>query len=114
MRGRHHSELENINKTMALLQLRKRQLVSSQMARILDKLPGAPSIMARAKLLGVQRQTIYNWLNGISRPNWRLALEISRLTDIPAADIHGQSPDRRTALAASAAPGVRKSDGDNL
>lgn len=42
-----------------------------------------------AATLRVSRQTIYNWLDGTSRPTLKRALVVSKLTGIPAARLLG-------------------------
>lgn len=58
----------------------------SPMAHILARVPGE-SVSARARLLGVSRQTYYGWLNGRWRPNIQQAKKIAEVTGIPAGEI---------------------------
>ena len=58
----------------------------------LSKVPGE-SIAARARRLGITRQTYYQWLNGRARPNNEMARRLSELTGIPESQIRGVRPE---------------------
>lgn len=58
------------------------------MSEIVDKIPGKDAT-AKAKLLGVTRETIYGWLNGRCRPYPQQALRLSELTGFSADEIRG-------------------------
>jgi hypothetical protein len=66
----------------------QRLLTVMPMADILDKVPGS-SIAAKAKALGVTRQTCYYWKDGASRPNLVLARRLAKLTGVPVEVIRG-------------------------
>lgn len=56
------------------------------MAEILAQVPG-DNLSARAKKLGVSRQTMYVWLSERFRPTLKQAKRISRVTGVPVAHI---------------------------
>lgn len=51
------------------------------MANILARIPGN-SVAAKARVLGIARQTYYQWLRGDARPNAAQARKLSRVTKI--------------------------------
>lgn len=59
------------------------------MSVILDKLPHG-SVNQRAKLLGVSRQCLYDWLSGRTRPNWVQAFKLEKLTGFTVVEIRGR------------------------
>ena len=65
------------------------RLLATPMADILDKvLPGQP-VAAKAKAIGVSRQTFYYWLSGETRPNQKQAKRLHHLTGVNADEIRG-------------------------
>lgn len=66
----------------------QRLLTATPMSIILDKLPPG-SVAARAKMLGVSRQTYYYWLDGTTRPTVKIARKISKLTGVDVEAIRG-------------------------
>jgi hypothetical protein len=59
---------------------------------ILAKVPGN-SVIAKAKAIGVTRQAIYSWRDGVCRPNRKQAKRIERLTGFDADDVRGVPDD---------------------
>lgn len=74
--------------TRRALKMRAR-LTATPMSIILDKVPGA-SVIEKAKSLGVSRQTFYYWLDGVTRPNFKQARKINKITGHDIAEIRGQ------------------------
>jgi transcriptional regulator with XRE-family HTH domain len=72
------------------------RLNATPMATILEKVPGE-SISAKARTLGVSRQTIHYWLNGDTRPDEVQARKIEKLTGLSVAEIRGRVGDYRAA-----------------
>jgi transcriptional regulator with XRE-family HTH domain len=67
----------------------QRLLTAVPMAAVLDQIrPGEP-VAAKAKALGVSRQTYYYWLQGVTRPNKKMAKKLASLTDFSAEEIRG-------------------------
>lgn len=65
------------------------RLKATPMTDILDQvLPGQP-VAAKAKAVGVSRQTFYYWLNGETRPNRKQAKRIHTLTGVDTDEIRG-------------------------
>lgn len=62
------------------------------MAEVLAHIPG-DTVIARAKHLGVTRQSYYGWLNGTSRPHAKMAKKISAITGYDANEIRGRWED---------------------
>jgi hypothetical protein len=58
------------------------------MTDIIAKVPG-DSIIQKAKTLGVTRQALYGWLDGLCRPSPKQARKIAKLTGLDAADVRG-------------------------
>jgi hypothetical protein len=56
---------------------------------ILDKVPGE-SVIQKAKAIGVTRQAIYGWLDGLCRPNPKQARKIAKITGFSVADVRGR------------------------
>ena len=67
----------------------ERLLVATPMAIILDQVRPGDTVVAKAKALGVSRQTYYYWLNGTTRPTKKLAKKIAGLTDFTVEEIRG-------------------------
>jgi transcriptional regulator with XRE-family HTH domain len=59
---------------------RRRIVLSAILATIK---PGA-SLTERARIIGVSRQTLYNWLQGTGQPNMAKARKLAKLTGVPA------------------------------
>jgi DNA-binding transcriptional regulator YiaG len=72
------------------------RLNATPMAAILEKVPGE-SISAKARTLGVSRQTIHYWINGDTRPDDVQARKIEKLTGFSVAVIRGRVDDYRPA-----------------
>jgi len=91
------------------VKLRAMQLIDRlklPMATVLAKVPG-DSVVEKARILRISRQTYYSWLRGASRPNERQARIISDWTDIPWEDIQGRtrlSPRRLPLVPATLSP----------
>jgi hypothetical protein len=66
------------------------------MSGILEKVPGE-TISAKARTLGVSRQTIHYWLNGDTRPDDVQARKLEKLTGFSVAVIRGRVDDYRPA-----------------
>ena len=73
------------------LKMRAR-LTATPMSTILDKVPGA-TVIEKAKTLGVSRQTFYYWLDGTTRPNFKMARKIKHLTNFEVDEIRGIASD---------------------
>ena len=59
------------------------------MHSVVKYIPG-DTIVAKAARVGVTRQAIYDWLNGISRPNKAMSRKLAKLTGYDADDIRGR------------------------
>jgi DNA invertase Pin-like site-specific DNA recombinase len=59
---------------------------------VIDRIPGK-SIIEKAKLLKVSRQTVYYWLNGTTRPNQKQARIMAGLTGFDVDEIRGVAGD---------------------
>jgi hypothetical protein len=67
----------------------QRLLTAVPMAAVLDQIrPGEP-VAAKARALGVSRQTFYYWLSGVTRPNKEQARKLARLTEFSVEEIRG-------------------------
>jgi hypothetical protein len=67
----------------------QRLLTVVPMAVVLQQvLPGEP-VAAKAKAVGVSRQTFYYWLQGVTRPNKKQAQKLAKLTDFSVDEIRG-------------------------
>jgi transcriptional regulator with XRE-family HTH domain len=78
------------NKGLTLFAERmKRRLNALPMGPVIAKVPGG-SIAAKARSIGVTRQTIYYWLNDVTRPNEQQAKTLEKLTGFSAAEIRGR------------------------
>ena len=72
---------------LALHASRMRQRLNAvPMRKVIAKMEGG-SVSAKARTLGVTRQTIYYWLNEVTRPNEEQAKKISKLTGFSVAEI---------------------------
>jgi DNA-binding transcriptional regulator YiaG len=72
------------------------RLNAMPMSDILAKMPG-DTISAKARTLGVSRQTIHYWLNGETRPDDVQARKLEKLTGFSVAVIRGRVDDYRPA-----------------
>jgi DNA-binding XRE family transcriptional regulator len=63
----------------------REKLGMRSMRVVLDMLEG--SATARAKQIGVSRQSYYAWINGRQRPNLKQAKKLEKLTGVPANEI---------------------------
>jgi predicted transcriptional regulator len=66
-----------------------RRRLKLPMSAVLVKVEGK-SVVAKAAIIGVSRQTVYQWLTGISRPSLPVAKKLEKLTGYDAADIRGR------------------------
>ena len=73
----------------------RRRLNAIPMAKVLAKVE-AGSIAAKARLLGVTRQTLYYWLNDVTRPNDEQSKKLAKLTGYSADEIRGRDDDDAT------------------
>lgn len=72
--------------------LRARRLLTRiklPMSVVVDRIPG-DSIIQKAAKLSVSRQTLYYWLDGITRPNRKQAKLIAALTGFGVDEIRGR------------------------
>ena len=63
-------------------------LQATSMLAILKKVPGA-SMAQKAKTVGVSRQTLYYWRDGVTRPNKEQARKLSKITGYASDVIRG-------------------------
>lgn len=70
----------------------RRRLNAMPMSKVLAKVE-AGSIAAKARMIGVTRQTIYYWLNDITRPNEEQAKKLAKLTGYDVTEIRGREDD---------------------
>lgn len=82
-------ELNDYDRAARRVQRLKHRLKLIPMAAIIGKLPPG-SVNERAKLLGVSRQAIYDWLSGRTRPNWGQAEKLHKLTGFTVFEIRGR------------------------
>jgi transcriptional regulator with XRE-family HTH domain len=67
----------------------QRLLTVMPMAVVLEQVrPGEP-VAAKAKAVGVSRQTFYYWLQGVTRPNKKQAQKLAKLTGYAVDEIRG-------------------------
>jgi hypothetical protein len=67
----------------------QRMMEVTPMWIILDQVrPGDP-VAAKAKAIGVSRQTYYYWMNGTTRPNKKMAKKLASLTEFSVEEIRG-------------------------
>jgi hypothetical protein len=67
----------------------QRLLTAVSMELVLDKVrPGEP-VAAKARAVGVSRQTFYYWINGTTRPNKKQARRLANLTGFSVEEIRG-------------------------
>lgn len=76
--------------------LKLRDRLKLPMWMVIDKIPGE-TMVAKAKRIGVSRQTIYYWLSGETRPNKKQARLLATLTGFDAAEIRGRASVDRAA-----------------
>jgi DNA-binding XRE family transcriptional regulator len=67
----------------------RQRLNAVPMTKVLAKMEG--SIAAKARLLGVSRQTLYYWLNEVTRPNRDQSIKLAKLTGFSADEIRGRA-----------------------
>jgi transcriptional regulator with XRE-family HTH domain len=85
----HLAKLAPDASTARAIEKVKRLLNVVPMSVVLDLvLPGEP-IAAKAKAIGVSRQTVYYWLDGVSRPNIKQAQKLAKLTGYAVDEIRG-------------------------
>jgi plasmid maintenance system antidote protein VapI len=68
------------------------QLAALPMSEVVNKVPGT-SFAAKARNLGVTRQTVYAWVNGDWRPDDEMAKKLETLTGFSADAIRGRGKD---------------------
>jgi hypothetical protein len=68
--------------------MRMHSRIKLPMSQVLQKVPG-DSIIEKAKLLEISRQTWYVWLSGATRPNLAKARQLERITGYTVAEIRG-------------------------
>jgi DNA-binding XRE family transcriptional regulator len=76
-----------------------RERLKLPMSVVLDKLGQVYpelTVIERAEKLGVTRQAYYGYINGLSRPNARVAKKLAALTGFDANDIKGRLPPWRS------------------
>lgn len=64
------------------------RILMRPMTEILDKVPGDTQI-AKARTIGVTRETLYGWIKGRCRPYPDQAQTLAKLTGFDAAEIRG-------------------------
>jgi DNA-binding XRE family transcriptional regulator len=72
-----------------------RERLKLPMSVVLDKLQQLYpelTVMDTAAKLGVSRQAYYGWVNGLARPNAKIAKKLAAMTGFDAADIKGKLP----------------------
>lgn len=72
-----------------------RQRLALPLADVLDKIPG-DTVVDRAKALGIARQTYYQWLRGVARPNPEQAEKLAKLTGHTVEQIRGRTTHDQT------------------
>jgi transcriptional regulator with XRE-family HTH domain len=89
-------ELETLIKRTQDATLKRRarelrdRLSQRPMSEILNLVPGE-TVIAKAKICGVSRQTFYTWLNG-SIPHPKQAARLAKVTGVSIAEIRGSTP----------------------
>jgi hypothetical protein len=68
--------------------MRMHSRIKLPMAQVLARVPGE-SIIDKAKVLGISRQTWYVWQSGATRPNLAKARQLERITGYSVAEIRG-------------------------
>lgn len=66
------------------------QLTALPMSQVIARVPGG-SITAKARNIGVSRQTLHYWLDGAMRPDEKHAKTLARLTGLDVAAIRGRA-----------------------
>lgn len=67
-----------------------RQRLALPLAEVLDKVWG-DTVVERCKRIGIARQTYYQWLRGVARPNPEQAKKLAELTGYSADEIRGRT-----------------------
>ena len=60
------------------------------------------SVIQLAKAIGVTRQTVYNWINGVYKPHWIHVLRLVDLSEGAITDLSKDSNKKTTELFSSA------------
>jgi hypothetical protein len=68
--------------------MRMHSRIKLPMAKVLERVPGE-SVIDKAKVLGISRQTWYIWQSGATRPNLAKARQLERITGYSVAEIRG-------------------------
>jgi hypothetical protein len=68
--------------------MRMHSRIKLPMAQVLARVPGE-SVIDKAKVLGISRQTWYVWQSGATRPNLAKARQLERITGYTVAEIRG-------------------------
>lgn len=85
----HLAKLAPDESTARAIEKVKRLISVVPMSVVLDMvLPGEP-IAAKAKAIGVSRQTVYYWRDGVTRPNIKQAQKLAKLTSFSVDEIRG-------------------------
>lgn len=72
-----------------------REHLKLPMSVVLAKLwPGIP-VLEKCRRLGIARQAYYGWINGLYRPDTKLARRLAQLTGFDEDEIRGRLPPRR-------------------
>ena len=77
----------------AVVQARAQKILNRlalPMEDVVDAIP-EDTIVGKAARIGVTRQTIYDWLRGVSRPKKEMARKLARLTGYDAVEIRGRA-----------------------
>jgi DNA-binding XRE family transcriptional regulator len=69
-----------------------RQRLALPLTEVLDKIPG-DTVVERAKNIGIARQTYYQWLRGVARPNPEQAEKLAKLSGHNVDEIRGRAHD---------------------
>jgi hypothetical protein len=74
--------------------MKMRERLRLPMSVVLEKLWPELSVMDKVRRLNITRQAYYGWLNGLYRPDAKLAKELAKHTGYAWEDIRGRSSDR--------------------
>lgn len=85
------NKLEKITDTATAARVKKiKNRLRLPIQVILERIDGK-TMAAKARTIGVSRQTVHCWINGIMRPNETQATRIAGLTGFTVAEIRGKS-----------------------
>lgn len=74
--------------------LKMRDRLKLPMAVVLEKLWPDLTVMDKVRRLNITRQAYYGWINGLYRPDAKLAKKLAMETGFDADDIRGKLPAR--------------------